>query len=58
MPLSQLHEVLRTCTSREFKARLRATLLALHRATGGRADRDVMDTLARIAAREEHENAA
>ena len=58
VPLSQLHDVLGTCTSREFKARLRATLLALHRTTGGRADRNVMDTLARIAAREERENAA
>jgi hypothetical protein len=55
VPLSQLHELLAARTSSAFKARMRAALLALRRATGGRADRHVADTLARAAARVERQ---
>ena len=50
-PLSQLHELLAARTSSAFKARMRAALLALRRATGGRADRIVADALSRAVAR-------
>jgi hypothetical protein len=47
VPLSELHALLAARTSSAFKAKMRTSLLAMHRATGGRADRNVADTLAR-----------
>ena len=50
-PSDELCAALATCAPPAFRARVRAALLVLNRATGGCADAAVMDTLARALAR-------